>query len=111
MMTMTTRNAPEPTVKAGEFKAKCLELMDRVAETGESLLITKRGRPVARLVPAVPPPTSLFGFAKGTFDIADDLLSPVDADWSVREERIALLRPELAQRPPKKTPARKKRSR
>ena len=41
-------------IPATEFKAKCLELMDRVAERRETYVITKRGRPVAKLVPADP---------------------------------------------------------
>lgn len=39
------------TIPAGEFKAKCLALLDEVAETGEEIIVTKRGKPVARLVP------------------------------------------------------------
>jgi prevent-host-death family protein len=38
-------------IKAGEFKPKCLKLLDEVAETGEVLVVTKRGRPVARVLP------------------------------------------------------------
>ena len=38
------------TMKASEFKAKCLKLMDEVAETGEEIVITKHGKPTARLV-------------------------------------------------------------
>ena len=45
---MTMATTPQ-TVGAGEFKAKCLELMDRVAESGEPIIITKRGKPVAVL--------------------------------------------------------------
>lgn len=45
-MTMVTR-----TIPAGEFKAKCLALLDEVAETGEELVVTKRGKPVARVAP------------------------------------------------------------
>jgi prevent-host-death family protein len=40
------------TIAAAEFKAKCLALIDRVHAEGESIAITKRGRTVARLVPA-----------------------------------------------------------
>jgi prevent-host-death family protein len=47
-MTMTER-----TIQAGEFKARCLQLMEEVAAYGESIVVTKRGRPVARLVPYV----------------------------------------------------------
>ena len=39
------------TVKASEFKANCLKLMDEVAESGEEIVITKNGRPVSRLLP------------------------------------------------------------
>ncbi len=39
------------TCKASEFKAKCLQLMDDVAETGEAIIVTKNGKPVAQLVP------------------------------------------------------------
>lgn len=42
------------TIPAGEFKAQCLRLMDEVNETGVPIIITKRGRPVSRLVPAAP---------------------------------------------------------
>jgi prevent-host-death family protein len=40
------------TIPAGEFKAKCLALLDEVAATGEEIIVTKRGKPVARLVSA-----------------------------------------------------------
>jgi prevent-host-death family protein len=46
-----TMNRTSRTVPAGEFKAKCLALLDRVARTRESLVVTKRGRAVARIVP------------------------------------------------------------
>ena len=39
------------TIPAGEFKAKCLALLDEVAAGGEELIVTKRGKPVARVVP------------------------------------------------------------
>ena len=46
---MTTGNSR--TITASEFRAKCLQLMDEVATTGEEIVITKRGRPVCRLSP------------------------------------------------------------
>ena len=52
-------NGPR-TIKASEFKAKCLKLMDEVAETGEEIVITKNGRPTARLVAYREKPKSLF---------------------------------------------------
>jgi prevent-host-death family protein len=50
-------------ITATQFKARCLRLLDEVAETGEPLVITKHGRPVARLEPPVRP-AGLHGSAK-----------------------------------------------
>lgn len=68
-------------VKAGEFKAKCLELMDRVAATGRPIVITKRGTPVARLVAATTRPPTLFGFMSGRIQVLGDIVAPIDARW------------------------------
>jgi len=68
-------------VTAAEFKAKCLDLMDQVAATGNPVTITKRGKPVAQLVPAVKRPKSLFGALKGHIKITGDIMSPVDVEW------------------------------
>jgi len=67
-------------VPAGEFKTHCLQLIDQVAASGEPLTITKRGRPVARLVPLLPE-RALFGALKGSVRSQHDLVSPVGADW------------------------------
>lgn len=69
------------TIKASEFKAKCLKLMDQVAQSGHSLTITKNGVPVAKLVPVTPMPTHVFGLHRGLIDISGDIESPVDVDW------------------------------
>lgn len=45
-------------VPAGEFKAKCLKLLEEVALSGRTLIVTKRGRPVARITPASEPQVS-----------------------------------------------------
>ncbi len=74
---MTSRRIP-----AGEFKAKCLKLMDEVNATGEELVITKRGKPVARLVPAKAERRSLLGCTKGSIKILGDIIEPaVDPGW------------------------------
>lgn len=68
------------TIGAGDFKAKCLQLLDSVAEQREPLIITKRGKPVAKLVP-VEPDHALFGALKGSVIIEADIVSPVGVDW------------------------------
>jgi prevent-host-death family protein len=69
----------DKTLTATRFKAQCLALLDEVAETGESLLITKRGRPVARVDP-VAPPASLRGSV--TFASSDEeLIAPLPEQW------------------------------
>lgn len=74
-------------ILVGEFKAKCLKLMDEVAVTGEELVITKRGKPVARLVPATEERPSLFGSMKGTVKIMGDIIEPL---WERRWEEDML---------------------
>jgi prevent-host-death family protein len=73
------------TIQASEFKAKCLALMDEVARTGETILVTKNGRPVAELRPHRPPRAkSLIGLDKGRIEIRGDIVSPIGAGlWKV----------------------------
>lgn len=70
----------ETTIGAGDFKARCLQLLDNVAEHREPLVITKRGKPVARLIP-MPPDTPLFGALAGSVLEEADLLAPIDTEW------------------------------
>ncbi len=70
----------EREVNASTFKAECLGLLDEVAATGRALVVTKRGRPVARVV-AIEGPPSLRGSVR--FAVSDDeLAEPIDAEWS-----------------------------
>ncbi len=64
-------------VKASEFKATCLKLMDEVANNGEEIVITKNGKPVSRLVPYRETPKTLYGIDRGKVMIRGDILSPV----------------------------------
>ncbi len=69
-------------ISAAEFKAKCLKLMDEVARTHEPVIITKRGRPVAKMVPVDnEKKTELFGYMKGTATIRGDITGPIEVAW------------------------------
>lgn len=71
---------PTNTVAAGKFKARCLALLDEVAESGTELIVTKRGKPVARVVPVEPPPG-----LSGSVVREGDLISPVGEPWNAAE--------------------------
>lgn len=75
------------TIPAGEFKAKCLKLMDQVARTGEPLIITKRGKGVAKIIPLEPEaPEPCFGRMKGSITYQGDLIAPVDVEWHAAKD-------------------------
>lgn len=78
-------------ISAGEFKAKCLKLMDEVARTHEPVVITKRGRPVAMMVPVGPEEAApLFGYMAGTATVRGDIVAPLDVEWEAENgERAA----------------------
>ena len=71
------------SVPAVVFKAKCLALLDEVAESRQSLVVTKRGRPVARIVPMARATSSSL---KGTLLSQKDIVAPVDEVWEADEE-------------------------
>ena len=67
---------------AGQFKAQCLKLMDQVRETHESIVITKFGKPVAKLVPVEEKSReSLFGFLRDSAMIKSDLTASTGERW------------------------------
>jgi prevent-host-death family protein len=69
------------SIAASRFKAQCLKLLDEVAETGETIVVTKRGKPVARIEPVEEPP-SLKGSV--TFLVSDEeLMEPILEPWDV----------------------------
>jgi prevent-host-death family protein len=71
-------------VAAAHFKATCLELMDKVRTTGNEYVITKHGKPVAKLVPCSTPKTKSFmGCMNGTVLKYDRPFDPVPGDWDV----------------------------
>ena len=70
-------------INAAQFKAKCLKLIDEVAATRIPLIITKRGKPLAKLVPIKDEtPTRLFGYMKGTGQILGDIVNVPHDAWA-----------------------------
>lgn len=73
------------TIKATEFKAHCLKLMDEVAQSGEEIVITKRGRPVSRLVPCRQTSERLFGADRHLIGILGDIVDSPDGEWEAAD--------------------------
>jgi len=76
-------------INASEFKAKCLAILDQVAETGETVVVLKRGRAVARLVPPSRseegPPQ---GRLRGTVVFHDDVVRPTGSEWDAEKGKL-----------------------
>ena len=74
-------------VPAGEFKAKCLYLMEQVKKQKIPIIITKRGIPIAKLTPLETKPTpKLFGYLKNSVTIKGDIIAPIDVQWEADEQ-------------------------
>ncbi len=80
--TQQSRKVQPPTIAAGEFKAVCLELMDKVKERHAEYIVTKRGKPVARLGPVDSVSPSPFGFLSGTVLDSSDIVKPDFESWT-----------------------------
>jgi prevent-host-death family protein len=72
-------------ISAAEFKARCLRLMDEVSERGRSFTITKRGKPVARLVPVTEKGSGFVGSLKGSVIFAEALTEPTGEEWDAEQ--------------------------
>jgi len=64
------------TIAAGEFKARCLAIMEEVRARREPIVITKRGQPMVKLVPVTRGRDEIFGFYRGRLKITGDVVSP-----------------------------------
>ena len=75
-------------MRASVFKAQCLKVMNRVQKTGEPVIVTKRGKPVGKVIPIEQENDDIFGFMKGKFEIVGDIVSPVTPleDWEALKE-------------------------
>jgi prevent-host-death family protein len=73
-------------INAAAFKARCLALIDEVAESGEPITITKRGKAKVQIVAMREKPKTLIGATKGTFKILGDIVGPIVEDWDEERE-------------------------
>lgn len=75
-------------MQASVFKSRCLKVMDRVQATGEPVIVTKRGKPMVKVIPAEQEKDDLFGFMKGRMEIVGDIESPIVplSDWNALKE-------------------------
>ena len=71
-------------VPAGEFKSRCLKLLDEVAAKRCTLVVTKRGRPVAQVTP-IPQEGDFVGSMRTTGEILGDIVSPLDVEWEAMQ--------------------------
>lgn len=78
---MVTKVVMTRTISAALFKATCLDVLDQVAATRHGVVVTKRGRPVARVVPMVNRPDRIVGALKGDIEIIGDVVRPVGVSW------------------------------
>ena len=78
---MTMDILPLSEIPAGEFKAHCLRLMDEVQESRRELVITKHGRPVAKLVPVDDVPHDAFAAMRGSVRYEGDIVAPDPGAW------------------------------
>jgi prevent-host-death family protein len=72
-------------IAAGEFKSKCLQLLDEVAATRKPLVITKFGKPVAQVIP-MPPALKLRGALEGSVLFEKDIIAPLENEWEAAHE-------------------------
>jgi prevent-host-death family protein len=73
-------------IPAGEFKAKCLKLLDEVQQQRREIVVTKRGKPVARLLPMAYDMPEIFGRMKGTVEILGDIVGPTGEIWNADKD-------------------------
>lgn len=81
------RGRASERVAAAEFKARCLELMDRVRQTGAEYVVTKHGSPVAKLVPYRNiEASSFFGSMKGTVLKLERPFDPIEGEYEINRD-------------------------
>ena len=76
----------ERKINAAAFKAQCLALIDEVAESGEPITVTKRGKAKVQIIAVREKPKTLWGATKGTFKIIGDIVGPIDEEYDEDRE-------------------------
>lgn len=72
-------------ISTSDLKARCSNVIDEVSRKRSAVVVTKHGRPVARIVPLDQGPGPLFGFATGSVTILGDIVEPIDVSWEADE--------------------------
>ena len=73
-------------INAAAFKARCLALIDEVAESGQPIIVTKRGKAKVQIIAVREKPKTLLGATKGTFKIIGDIVGPLDEEYDEDRE-------------------------
>jgi len=76
-------------MSASTFKARCLKVMNDIQATGEPVIVTKRGKPLVKVIPMKPEKDDIFGFKAGEVKIMGDIESPVVPlkDWKISKTK------------------------
>jgi prevent-host-death family protein len=89
-MTKLKRPPAKQYISATEFRAKCLQLMDEVQRTGKEIVVTKLGKPVARILPPEEEKKRpIFGWMKGKGEILVDIVGPTGEKWEADEQPLS----------------------
>ena len=73
------------TLGAGEFRVQCLKLIEMAHHQHETVIVTKRGKPVAKLIPYEENPPKLFGALEGSVIIKADITQPMEDAWDAEQ--------------------------
>jgi prevent-host-death family protein len=80
----------QETIPISKFKATCLRLLDNVQKTGNSIIVTRKGEPIALVSPPPPPPKpdQWLGFMKDRIKITGDIIAPAanENDWEALQD-------------------------
>ena len=81
------KNKNTAPIPATQFKARCLSILDTVQRKRTTVVISKHGKPVAKLVPLdADPVPSLYGSMKGTVRYVGDIMSPIEDEWNAAKD-------------------------